>query len=61
MEAEVKERLTGAENVRWDLSDLYAGIDDPAIDQDDKRTDDLAEQFGAMSRGKVTTLDPEEL
>ena len=25
---------TGAETVTWDLTDLYAAIDDPAIDRD---------------------------
>ncbi len=57
---EVKEKLTGAENVRWDLSDLYAGIDDPAIDRDIDQTNERADQFGATYRGKVTTLDSEE-
>jgi oligoendopeptidase F len=61
MEAEVKEKRTGAEDVRWDLSDLYAGIDDPAIDRDIKRTDERAAQFSATYRGKMTALDPEEL
>ena len=31
---------TGAENVRWDLSDLYTGIDDPAIQHHYCRLDD---------------------
>jgi oligoendopeptidase F len=61
MEAETKEQRTGAENVRWDLSDLYAGIDDPVIGRDIERADDRADQFGATYRGKVTSLDAEEL
>ena len=60
MEAEIKERSTGAENVRWDLSDLYAGIDDPVIDRDIQQTDEQAVQFDATYRGRVATLDPEE-
>lgn len=31
-----KNQDTGAEDVRWDLADLYAGPDDPAIDADFK-------------------------
>ncbi len=58
---EVKEKLTGAEDVRWDLSDLYAGIDDPALNRDIDQTNERADQFGATYRGKVATLDPDEL
>ena len=28
------EKITGAENVIWDLSVFYAGVDDPAIQRD---------------------------
>ena len=28
------QQATGAESVRWDLSDLYTDIDDPALDAD---------------------------
>lgn len=52
---------TGAEEVTWDLSDLYRGIDDQAISQDlddaDARADKLAETY----RGKVGSLDSEEM
>ncbi len=53
--------LTGAENVAWDLSDLYRGVDDPAIDRDlddaDARADRLAEQY----KGRIADLDAEGL
>ncbi len=61
MVAEVKEQQTGAEEVLWDLSDLYAGVDDPAIDRDIRLTDDRAGQFATTYRGKVASLDSEEL
>jgi len=60
MEATVKEQRTGAEDVRWDLSDLYAGIDDPNINDDIKRADERAAAFAESYHGKVTTLDAEE-
>jgi oligoendopeptidase F len=61
MEAELNEKLTGAEAVLWNLSDLYAGIDDPQIDQDIQAIDQRAEQFASDYRGKVTTFDAEML
>lgn len=57
----VQEKLTGAENITWDLSDLYAGVDDPAIEGDMQQADNQAEQLAATYRGKLTSLDPEEL
>jgi oligoendopeptidase F len=61
MVAEVETRRTGAEDVRWDLSDLYAGGDDPTIKQDMQRADAQAEKLAATYRGKVATLDDESL
>jgi oligoendopeptidase F len=61
MEADLKEKRTGAEEVTWDLRDLYAGADDPAIEQDIKQTDEQAAQFAARYHGRLTSLDPEEL
>ena len=34
--------LTGAEDVAWDLSDLYDGGDDPRIEQDVEQTEAAA-------------------
>ena len=61
MEAEPQTKLTGAENVAWDLSDLYASPDDPAIERDIEQINQRADVFGADYRGKVASLDPEEL
>ena len=44
---------TGAESVRWDLSDLYLRIDDPAIDADLEKAIGLARGFAETHRGKL--------
>jgi len=61
MTAEPTTKLTGAEEITWNLSDLYAGVDDPTIDQDMQRTDERADKLSAEYRGKIASLDPEEL
>jgi oligoendopeptidase F len=61
MAIDVKDQPTGAENIVWDLSDLYAGLDDPAIETDIGQVNERAETFAATYRGKVTTLDSEGL
>jgi oligoendopeptidase F len=48
---------TGAEAVRWDLADLYAAPDDPALEQDIADALAAAEAFAARYRGQVGTLD----
>jgi oligoendopeptidase F len=58
--AEAKTR-TGAEDVTWDLTDLYDGVDDPAIDSDMQRANERAEKMVETYRGRVATLDDEEL
>jgi oligoendopeptidase F len=50
-----------AAGVRWDLSDLYAGPDDPRIDADLDAALASAREFGARLRGRVATLDAREL
>jgi oligoendopeptidase F len=46
-----------AAGVRWDLSDLYGGPDDPAIDADLDRALAGAEDFARRNRGRVASLD----
>ncbi len=52
---------SGAEAVKWDLTDLYKAVDDPKIEKDlgaaDVRADKLAEKF----RTQVAELSTEEL
>lgn len=53
---------TGAEDVRWDLKDLYAGPDDPAIDADFTAALARAEAFQETYRGRIAAgrITPEE-
>lgn len=53
--------LTGAEDVAWDLSDLYESGDDPRIDADVKEADEAAAAFRARYYGRVAALDAAEL
>ena len=55
----VEAQTTGAENVVWDLSDLYAGIDDPHIEKDMQQADARADRLEAAYRGRLAALDPE--
>jgi len=50
-----------AAGVTWDLSDLYAGPDDPALDADLAVARERAEAFAERYRGRVAELPPEEL
>lgn len=57
----VAERLTGAENVVWDLSVFYSGIDDPMIESDMHKLDGHVDAFATEYRGRVAQLDAEEM
>ena len=48
---------TGAEQVTWDLSDLYAGPDDPEIESDRNESTTAAQRFAQQHRGHVSELD----
>ncbi len=45
--------IAEAEDVRWDLTDLYAGLDDPAIDADLQKVLDGLEGFHAAFAGQL--------
>ncbi len=49
---------TGAEDIAWDLSDLYAAVDDPAISRDLDQADREADELDARFRGKIGALSP---
>lgn len=51
------ETRTGAEQVRWDLADLYAGPADPALERDLTEPLDAARRFAETYRGQVADLD----
>ncbi len=44
---------TNAQGIRWDLTDLYAGVDDPAIDADLADLNTRADAFERRYRGAV--------
>lgn len=48
--------LTGAENINWDLSDLYESSEDPKLALDKKELLDQAAAFSKKYRGKVAQL-----
>jgi oligoendopeptidase F len=51
---------TGAETVRWDLSDLFASPTDPAVEATLARALENAQAFEATYKGKLATLEPAE-
>ena len=48
---------TGAEDVHWNLTDLYTGDQPSAVQADLERADHLALAFAEKTRGKVASLD----
>ncbi|MDZ7681731.1 MAG: M3 family oligoendopeptidase [Fodinibius sp.] len=48
---------TGAEDVQWDLSDLYNSVDDPALANDREQVREQAQRFASKYKGKVASLD----
>ena len=53
MNAATAGTIEGAEQVRWDLSILYSGIDDPRLDSDLKALEAMAKRFAASYKGKL--------
>ena len=53
-------KATGAETVRWDLSDLYSSPTDPAIEATLAHALERAQAFEASYRGRVASLAPAE-
>jgi oligoendopeptidase F len=53
--------LTGAEEAVWDLTDLYAGSEDPALTADLDAADAEADALDAEYRGRVGTMSASEL
>lgn len=51
---------TGAETVRWDLSDLYASPTDPKIEATLSHSLERAKAFEAKYKGRVASLDPHD-
>ena len=53
--------FTGAEDVAWDLSDLYDGGDDPRITEDIDGTEAAAAEFREQYYGRIAELSPADL
>jgi oligoendopeptidase F len=53
--------ITGAEDVAWDLSDLYESADDPRFEADVKEAEEGAAAFRERYYGKVAELSATEL
>ncbi len=58
MSSQLTDQLTGAEEITWDLSDLYAGMDDPRINADLDACDAEADALDAAYRGRIASLSP---
>jgi oligoendopeptidase F len=50
--------MTGAETVRWDLTDLFASPEDPKIEQTLTRELEHAKKFEKQYKGAVASLEP---
>jgi len=50
----------GAENIHWDLSDLYNSPSDTALESDTNTVIKKADEFNTAYRGRVAELDAEE-
>ena len=53
--------LSGAEDIAWDLSDLYDGGDDARLQQDEQEAEQAAAEFRDKYYGKVAELGAAEL
>ena len=53
MNAATASTIEGTEQVRWDLSILYSGIDDPRLDSDLKALEAMAKHFADSYKGKL--------
>jgi oligoendopeptidase F len=51
-------RKTGAETVRWDLTDLYSSPTDPRIEETLSAALERAKAFEAKYKGRIAVLDP---
>lgn len=61
MAQQLETQRTGAEEIVWDLSDLYASIDDPQIEQNIEQLNTRVSAFATAHRGKCASYDQEEL
>ncbi|HVO44656.1 MAG TPA: M3 family oligoendopeptidase [Aggregatilineales bacterium] len=50
------QEATGAEDIVWNLGDMYAGVDDPALEADQQAMTAKCAAFAEKYRGRVGTL-----
>lgn len=55
-----KKTKTGAENIHWDLTDLYPGIDSKELTIDKEKAIKLSKKFSESYRGRVVKLSRSE-
>jgi oligoendopeptidase F len=60
MSSSQKKNLTGAENIHWDLTDLYPSADADSLEMDKKRVVEFARGFSEKYRGRIAELTSEE-
>lgn len=53
-------KKTGAENIHWDLSDLYKSSDDPQLKKDKQDVLDEASAFASKYKGRISKLSASE-
>jgi oligoendopeptidase F len=57
----MSKQTLGVEEVRWDLSDLFSGLDDPALDTVLIDADKKADSFVKSNKGRLGSLTSAEL
>lgn len=54
------DKATGAEEITWNLSDLYSSPDDPTLQDDKQNVRSLADQYSEKYKGRVAELSASE-
>ncbi len=60
MSESTEKKVTGAENIHWDLSDLYASSDDPQLAKDKEDVLSEADAFAEKYKGRIADLSVSE-
>ena len=55
-ELTIDQKVNGSENIRWDLTDLFNGVDDPKINESLALSGDRAVAFKHKYQNKVKDL-----
>ena len=55
-----KKTVSGAENINWDLSDLYKSSNDPQLQKDKKEVLTAADDFAKKYKGRIEELSVDE-